>query len=154
MIWRILLRTNPKNFSSTILRLTIAGVLFPHGIIKFLGHLDNPKLMSGLDGLTGHIGLPLPLAIIVIGIEFLGPILLILGIAVRPVAIAIATLMIVAATKHADFFFMNWFNNQSGEGFEYHLLAIGICLALLIKGAGALSYDALYSKRKRYSLLS
>jgi putative oxidoreductase len=153
MVWRILLRTDTKDFSCTILRFTLAGVLFPHGVIKFFGDLENPKLMAGLDGLIDHVGLPLPLAVLVIAIEFLGPIMLVLGIAVRPVAIAIGVLMTVAATKHSAYFFMNWLNNQQGEGVEYHLLAIGICVALLIKGAGGLSYDALYSKKKRYSLL-
>ncbi len=38
-------------------------------------------------------------------------------------------------------FFMNWFGNQKGEGFEYHLLAIVIGLAILVKGAGAISID-------------
>ena len=40
--------------------------------------------------------------------------------------------MVVAIlTAHAaNGFFMNWFGNQKGEGFEYHLLAIGLALAL------------------------
>ncbi len=36
---------------------------------------------------------------------------------------------------------MNWFGNQKGEGFEYHLLVIAICIALIIQGGGALSVD-------------
>jgi uncharacterized membrane protein YphA (DoxX/SURF4 family) len=31
---------------------------------------------------------------------------------------------------------MNWFGNQKGEGFEYHLLAIGLALIVLIHGGG------------------
>jgi len=31
---------------------------------------------------------------------------------------------------------MNWMANQPGEGFEYHLLAIGILLVILIVGPG------------------
>ncbi|MGO9687948.1 MAG: DoxX family protein, partial [Syntrophobacteraceae bacterium] len=38
-------------------------------------------------------------------------------------------------------FFMNWYGKQKGEGFEYHLLAIGIALALMIAGGGRLSID-------------
>jgi putative oxidoreductase len=30
---------------------------------------------------------------------------------------------------------MNWFGNQAGEGFEYHLLVIGICVAVLLQGS-------------------
>ena len=38
-------------------------------------------------------------------------------------------------------FFMNWFGNQAGEGFEYHLLAIGMAAALMIAGGGKWSVD-------------
>jgi putative oxidoreductase len=38
-------------------------------------------------------------------------------------------------------FFMNWSGQQGGEGFEFHLLAVGIALALMIKGGGAASVD-------------
>jgi len=40
-----------------------------------------------------------------------------------------------------DGFFMNWTGTQQGEGFEYHLLAIAIGLAVFIKGSGAMSVD-------------
>jgi putative oxidoreductase len=36
---------------------------------------------------------------------------------------------------------MNWFGNQKGEGFEYHLLAIGLALIVIIYGAGKASLD-------------
>jgi putative oxidoreductase len=41
-------------------------------------------------------------------------------------------------------FFMNWFGNQLGEGYEYHLLIIGISLAILVHGSGRYSMDRLY----------
>jgi putative oxidoreductase len=45
-------------------------------------------------------------------------------------------------------FFMNWFGNQKGEGFEYHLLVMAIGVALMIKGGGALSVDRTLSRKK------
>jgi putative oxidoreductase len=42
---------------------------------------------------------------------------------------------------------MNWTGNQAGEGFEYHLLAVGMCLAILIGGSGALSADLAISRQ-------
>jgi putative oxidoreductase len=36
---------------------------------------------------------------------------------------------------------MNWYGNQKGEGFEYHLLALGIAIALIVVGAGVWSLD-------------
>jgi putative oxidoreductase len=43
---------------------------------------------------------------------------------------------------------MNWFGNQMAEGYEYHILVVGICVALMIKGAGALSVDRLLSREQ------
>lgn len=38
-------------------------------------------------------------------------------------------------------FFMNWFGNQKGEGYEYHLLIIGLALTVCINGSGKYSVD-------------
>jgi putative oxidoreductase len=52
------------------------------------------------------------------------------------------------ATVHSNVgFFMNWTGQQQGEGFEYHLLVIGIVIALLIRGGGAASVDGALQKR-------
>jgi putative oxidoreductase len=36
---------------------------------------------------------------------------------------------------------MNWFGQQQGEGYEFHLLVIGAALALLFTGGGRFSLD-------------
>jgi putative oxidoreductase len=36
---------------------------------------------------------------------------------------------------------MNWSGKQAGEGYEYHLLAAGISLVLLLYGGGRWSVD-------------
>jgi putative oxidoreductase len=41
---------------------------------------------------------------------------------------------------------MNWSGAQKGEGFEFHLLAIGIALALILGGGGMWSVDALLGR--------
>jgi putative oxidoreductase len=38
-------------------------------------------------------------------------------------------------------FFMSWFGQQQGEGYEDHLLVIGMAAALLITGGGRWSVD-------------
>jgi len=75
------------------------------------------------------------------GVESLGAVLLVFGFLTRLWAIGIgASLTLCMFLSHVQHgFFMNWFGQQQGEGFEYHLLVIGICLSLLIKGGGALS---------------
>ena len=68
-----------------------------------------------------------------------------MGLLTRVAAFGIACVMVVAILAvHARFgFFMNWFGTQKGEGFEYHLLALGIAVALIIGGSGRWSLDAL-----------
>jgi putative oxidoreductase len=58
--------------------------------------------------------------------------------------------MLGATTMHrANGFFMNWSGTQAGEGFAFHILAIGIAAAVLIGGAGRFSIDRLIAKRIR-----
>ena len=126
-----------------ILRLTLAVVLFPHGAQKVLGWFGG----HGFKGTLGFFksqGIPVPLALLAFAAEFLGPIGLVLGLLTRLAALGIACVMLVAIlTVHKQHgFFMNWFGNQQGEGFEYHLLALGIALALIVGGAGLWSMDA------------
>jgi putative oxidoreductase len=42
---------------------------------------------------------------------------------------------------------MNWFGKQAGEGYEYHLLVIGMSLALLLTGGGKWSVDGAIAKK-------
>jgi putative oxidoreductase len=44
---------------------------------------------------------------------------------------------------------MNWYGNQKGEGFEYHLLALAIAVALMIRGGGRWSVDGVLSGKMR-----
>jgi putative oxidoreductase len=47
-------------------------------------------------------------------------------------------------TVHLPFgFFMNWTGAQKGEGFEYHLLMLGLLLPILIAGPGRFSLSRL-----------
>jgi len=42
---------------------------------------------------------------------------------------------------------MNWFGNQEGEGYEYHLLALALDISIIIRGAGAFSIDRALSSK-------
>jgi putative oxidoreductase len=44
-------------------------------------------------------------------------------------------------------FFMNWSGNLKGEGVEFHLLAMAIAIALIIRGGGRWSIDGLLSNK-------
>lgn len=137
------------DLAAPLLRVGLAVVMFPHGAQKLLGWFGGHGYEGTMGFLTGAIGLPTPLAALTIGLEFFGPILLLLGLAVRPIAAGFVAIMLGAITTvHAPYgFFMNWTGAQQGEGFEYHLLVIVMSLALLVRGAGSFSFDRLLAKQ-------
>jgi putative oxidoreductase len=125
-----------------ILRLTLAVVMFPHGAQKVLGWFGGPGLTPTLQFFTSA-GIPPVLAWLAIAAEFLGPLGLAVGLLTRLAALGIAGVMIGAMkmVHWQNGFFMNWSGTQQGEGFEFHLLALGMALALVIMGGGAASVD-------------
>jgi putative oxidoreductase len=92
---------------------------------------------------TGNLGLPWLVAALVIAAESFGAVAIILGFMTRFCAFGIGLTMAGAVFfgHLQNGFFMNWFGNQTGEGYEYHLLVIGLALSLLVSGGGALSID-------------
>ena len=127
----------------TLLRLVLGVVFFLHGAQKALGWFGGFGFSGTMHAFTGMMHIPAPFAFLAIMAEFLGGIGLIVGFLVRVAAFGIAMNMCVAiAMVHfANGPFMNWYGNQKGEGYEYHLLAIVIALTIMIRGAGALSVD-------------
>ena len=125
-----------------ILRLTLAVVMFPHGAQKVLGWFGGPGLTPTLQFFTSA-GIPPVLAWLAIAAEFLGPLGLAVGLLTRLAALGIAGVMLgaIKMVHWQNGFFMNWSGTQQGEGFEYHLLALGMALALVIMGGGAASVD-------------
>jgi putative oxidoreductase len=77
--------------------------------------------------------------------EFFGGLGLALGILSRFSAASIIVIMLGAIRMvHGQFgFFMNWTGQQGGEGFEYHLLAIGTLLPIVIAGPGRFALSRL-----------
>ena len=78
---------------------------------------------------------------ILLGKSF-GSLVLLAGFLTRFTAASLTFIMLGAITTvHLPHgFFMNWFG-QRGEGYEYHLLVIGMAAALLITGGGRWSVD-------------
>ncbi len=136
-------------WSGLVLRLTLGLVMFPHGAQKLLGWYGG----SGFDGTTGFftqkMGLPWVIAFLVIIGECFGGLGLLVGLLTRFAAAGFIVIMLGAiATTHLPFgFFMNWSGQQQGEGFEYHLLVIGMSAALLIAGGGKWSADRMIAEQ-------
>ncbi|MEJ1240280.1 DoxX family protein [Chryseolinea sp. T2] len=128
-----------------VIRLTVALVMLPHGCQKMFGWFGGYGYKATMDFFINSMKLPWTVSVLIIIIEFFGPIGLVVGFASKIWAAALITIMIgaIVTTNLKNGFFMNWFGNQSGEGYEYHLLVIGICLAIIMNGSGRLSIDGL-----------
>ena len=135
------------DFMLTVLRLVMGVVFFAHGAQKMLGWFGGYGFHGTMGCFTQQMGIPAPLAFLAICAEFFGGLGLIVGLLSRVAAFGIICNMLVAVATvhHVNGFFMNWTGQQKGEGFEYHLLAIAIGLAILVRGAGAWSIDRLLS---------
>jgi putative oxidoreductase len=138
-------------WSSLVLRVTLGVVMFPHGAQKVLGWFGGPGFSATMTAFTTHMHIPAPLALLVVIAEFFGALGLIVGLLTRVAAFGILCDMIgaIALVHWPNGIFMNWTSKQAGEGFEYHLLVIGIALALMIAGAGRWSADGAIAKRLR-----
>jgi putative oxidoreductase len=131
--------------STTLLvqRLVLSAVILPHGLQKLVGWFGGYGFSGTLEYFTGALGVPAPLAVLVILGESLGALALIAGLGTRLAAGGLAATMLGAMLlvhlPHG--LFMNWSGAQGGEGFEFHLLALALAIPLAIRGGGAYAVD-------------
>ena len=143
-----LLSTGCGDSGALIARIFLGVVILPHGLQKLLGLFGGYGFSATIDFFSGSMGIPVPVGFFIVMGESVGAVLLIFGLLSRISAAGILIIMVGAVLmSHLDHgFFMNWFGNQQGEGFEYHLLAIGLSLVVLIRGGGRWSLDGIISK--------
>ena len=138
-----LLQTD-ANWVLTILRVVLGIVIFAHGAQKMLGWFGGYGFSGTMGFFTKSMKIPAPFAFLAICAEFFGGLGLILGLLTRIAAFGVGVNMLVAIAavhwKHG--LFANWTGAQKGEGFEFHLLALAIVVAIIVQGAGALSLDS------------
>lgn len=127
-------------FDTLAVRLSVGVIFAAHGAQKLFGWFGG----YGLEGTAGwmeSIGLApgLLFASLAGGAEFIGGILLIVGLLARPAALLLAITMIVAIVsvhlQHGLF--------MSNNGYEYALALLAVSIGLVIRGAGSLSVDTL-----------
>ena len=144
-----LLSTNP-DAGAIAARIALGTIMIPHGLQHALGLFGGYGFGGTLAWMTKTLGFPAPLAALAIATELIAPFALLLGLAGRLAALGIIGIMVGAINTHApNGFFMNWFGGlpAGAEGFEYHLLAIGLGAVVVMNGSGALSVDAWLSRR-------
>jgi putative oxidoreductase len=124
-------------FALPILRVGIGLILIPHGAQKFFGWFGGmgfEKFVALFNTLGYRPGI-FWLTLVALT-EFVGGILLVLGLFTRFAALALVIFMIVAVhfTSGKGFF---W----TAGGLEYSLLILFVGLVFLIRGAGDYSLD-------------
>jgi len=132
-------------WGALFLRLGLGTIFFVHGSQKVLGWFRGHGLEATYDAFTERMGIPAVFAALAIAAEFLGSLGLFLGLLTRIAAFGIGSVMVVAIymVHWQNGFFMNWSGQMpaGAEGFEFHILAIAIALALVVSGGGKLSLD-------------
>jgi putative oxidoreductase len=141
-----LMSTN-NDVALTSLRVVLGMVFFAHGAQKMLGWFGGFGFHATIGAFT-HMGMPAPMALLIMCTEFFAGLGLLVGLLTRIASLGVAGLMIGAIfmVHLPNGFFMNWMGTQKGEGIEFHLLALAIAAALLLRGAGAFSLDRALSK--------
>jgi len=136
------------------IRMALGIVIFPHGAQKVLGWFGGSGFGTTLHIFSG-LGFPVWSTVLLMITEFIGPVFLITGLLSRVWALALGISMTLCMFMNhvSNGFFMNWFGKQQGEGFEYHLLVLGIVGALLWQGSGAFSLDRFFYGKFHSGLL-
>ena len=131
-------------------RLVLGLVMLPHGLQKTVGWFGGFGFTDTMAMFTGVLGLPAVVSGLVIAAESAGAVALVAGLATRLSALGIAAVMTgaVLVGHLPNGFFMNWTGTQGGEGFEFHLLAGAMAIAVILKGSGALSLDRVLSRQR------
>ncbi|MBE7465729.1 MAG: DoxX family protein [Planctomycetes bacterium] len=127
-------------WSDLPLRASLAATFIVHGY---------PKMFGGLEDFAGNLekmGMPMPgvLAFLAALAEFGGGIGIALGFLTRLSALGIMAVMFVAITQ------VHWKDGFKGNEFQIALFCMAFCL--LLRGAGPLSVDRIFSgywSRKR-----
>ena len=125
-----------------LLRVAVGAFLLPHGAQKLFGWFGADP--AGERGLFEEVGLkPAEAWIALIGlVQFVGGILLVLGLLTRPAALVVAVSMLGTAwfVTHRD----GWFWNR--RGMEYSLFWAIAAFVVFCNGGGAFSLDALLGR--------
>ncbi len=136
------------SWAGLILRIGLGSVIFAHGAQKLMGWFGGNGFEGTMGFFTNKMGLPWLVAFLVIIGESIGSLGLIAGFLTRFTAASFIVIMLGAiVTVHwPQGFFMNWFGQQQGEGYEYHLLVIAMSTALVVIGGGKWALDSLIAR--------
>lgn len=116
-----------------VMRLALGAIMVAHGSQKVFGGLHHhAQMVAGL-------GLPAWLGYVSSFTEFLGGLLILVGLFTRPAAFAVCINLVVAIWK------VHWHNGLMGSpdhpGYEFPLAAAALAFALIFFGGGPIAID-------------
>ena len=96
--------------SLLIVRVVLGVIFFGHGAQKVFGCFGGPGLRGVIAYFRQALGVPAPLTVLAAFTELLGGLAMIVGLLVRPAAVGLIVVMLVAVStvhwRHG--FFLNW----------------------------------------------
>ena len=143
------LMQTPNDFTLTLARFVLAAIFIGHGSQKVFGWFGGAGPQGTIDFFQRTMGIPAPLTVFVMFTEMSAALGFLTGLLGRVAAFGLLCVMVVAPFANHLYprFFMNWTGTRGGEGYEYHLLAIALLVAILVRGSGALSLDRVISSK-------
>lgn len=131
------------------LRLALGIVMLAHGSQQTLGWFGGNGFSGTMKYYHGFYHIPLIISLTGILSISIGAVLLIIGLWGRIMAFLQGIFLLAAMlfVHVSNGFFMNWAGTRHGEGFEFHILGIGIAIAIIFYGSGWLSVDRLLTRR-------
>jgi putative oxidoreductase len=142
----VTLFTTSASWSLLIVRLSLGVIFFAHGAQKLFGWFGGPGLKGTIGYFQSSLNVPPALTVLAALTECFGGVAVFAGVLTRLAALGLIVVMLIAIVKvhwpHG--FFLNFsLQPGKGHGFEYNFALIGMALALLVGGGGALSIDRL-----------
>lgn len=124
------------DFGPLVIRLALGAVFIGHGAQKLFGAWDGPGL-DGVVGMVGSMGFRPPYlwALALSLTEFVGGILVLVGLFTRYAALALAIDMVVAILR------IHWGSFFLPRGMEFALMLLAAAVSLVLTGGRALSID-------------
>ena len=134
------------SWSLLIVRVVLGVIFFAHGAQKVFGCFGGPGLKGTIAYFKQAMGIPAGATVLAALIECFGGLAMLAGLLVRPAALGLVVVMLVAVAKvhWRNGFFLNMsMTPGKGHGYEFNLALIGMALAVLVGGAGRYSVDRL-----------
>lgn len=133
-----------SDYAGLILRVPVGLILAAHGAQKLFGWFGGYGL-AGTGQWMASIGLEpgYLMALLAGGAEFVGGLLLVVGLLTRPAALTVAITMLVAtiSVHIGNGLFV------TNNGYEYSLTLLVVAVAVAVQGAGRFALDGALAKR-------